>query len=161
MPWIAGVSIAWVGCAYNPIWPDMRTPVDRAREIASRCDHPDEAVDALALSTSDLEGVEPAYFYVPSGMDRSMRLRGARLRFRPKAILSADALERSAECHESLVTLGSARAIPDDPYVLPGSWVDIKATSTGDGYVVTVLIDDREKAQRLVERAQRFAARRR
>jgi hypothetical protein len=158
---LAGVFIAGVGCAYNPIWPDMRTPVDRARDVVSRCTQPDEAVDALVLSTSDLEGVEPAYFYVPSGMDRSMRLRGVRLRFRPKAILSADSLQRSAECHQSLVTLGSAPAIPDDPYALPGSWLDIKAISTGDGYVVTVLIDDREKAQRVVDRARHFAAQQR
>jgi hypothetical protein len=46
----------------------------------------------------------------------------------------------------------------DDPYSLPATWLDIEASSTGDGFAVAVLTDDVQKAREVLARARRFAA---
>lgn len=147
-----------VACAYNPFFPDIRTANDRAREVAPRCSREPELAVAAALSPSLVEGVEPAYSYVASANDRVPRLRGARLRVRPEPSVSTESLQRTLECHEARVTMGAVAALSDDPFALPGTWLDINATSTGDGFVVAILVDNHEKAQQVLDRARRFAA---
>jgi hypothetical protein len=56
------------------------------------------------------------------------------------------------------VVLGAALARDEDPYVLPGVWLDIDAESEGDGFVVTVQTDALPIAEGVLERARRFAA---
>jgi hypothetical protein len=67
-------------------------------------------------------------------------------------------MARSLECHESRVLLGRVPARTDDPYVLEGTWLGIDVDSEGDGFVVSVRVDEIEAARRVLERAQRFAA---
>jgi hypothetical protein len=93
-----------------------------------------------------------------SGNDRFVHLRGARLHIRPDLNVSAESLQRTLECHEVRVTLGGARELNDDPYVLPGAWLDIRVDSGGDGLVAAVLVDEFEDARRVLERARSFAA---
>jgi hypothetical protein len=145
------------GCAYNPFLPDLRTPVDRAREIAPRCHHTSEALDAEVLSASVVENVEPYYDHVQSGNDRMVHLRGAKLHVRPQPNLSAESIERSLECHEARVTMGGAPPLASDPYTLAGTWLDIKTDSTGDGYVVAVQVNNIQKAREVLARARQFA----
>src|SRR5579859_3083345 len=80
--------------------PDTRTPVDRANEIAPRCQGFAEEAAAQLLSPAIVDSVEPAYAYVQSGpADRQARLRGARIRLRPIGGLSRESIDRSLECH--------------------------------------------------------------
>jgi hypothetical protein len=53
--------------------------------------------------------------------------------------------------------LGHAPELPEDPYVLPGSWLDIDVSLTKEGLVAAVLTDSPDDARRVVERAHKFA----
>jgi hypothetical protein len=140
-----------------PLWPDTRTPADHAREMATKCQAESERHAADALSATLVEAVEPAYSTVPSGNDRAIRLRGARLHLRPALNVSAEALQRTLECHQARVALGDSVEVADDPYALRGAWLDIDVSSGGDGLVVAVLADEFDDARRELSRARDFA----
>jgi hypothetical protein len=162
--WPPLVLLLSAACGANPLVPDLRTPADFAREIAPRCrGFADESAAAL-LSPAAIDSVEPDYTHVKSGpVDREARLCGARIHVRPMPGLSRETIARSLECHESRVVLGATVALPDDPYVLAGQWLDIAVESEGDGFAVRVepeAIRERETPREILERARRFAARR-
>jgi hypothetical protein len=151
-----------VGCnGWFPLLPDMRTPADHARGMAEKCVHESESQAADALSPALVESVEPAYSTVPSGNDRVIRLRGARLHLRPALNVSAEALQRTLECHQARVALGNDPTIARDPYVLDGAWLDIDVHSGGDGLVALVLADRFDDARAVLDRARSFAPPRR
>ncbi len=148
-----------VACnGWFPLLPDTRTPADRAHAMATKCERESEAQASPALAPSLVESVEPAYSTVPSGNDRAIRLRGARLHLRPTLNVSAQALERTLECHQARVTLGDSPETADDPYMLRGAWLDIDVDSTGDGLVASVLASDFDDARRVLDRARSFVA---
>ncbi len=152
------VSVSLVGCRMLLPWPDTRTPVDRAREIEDKCKHVAVVEAAGAASPGVIDSVEPAYSYVSAGpADRAAHLRGARIHLRPSPAASRESLQRSLECHQVQVTLGAAQALADDPYVLPGRWVDIDVDSEGDGFVAQVRVDRFDDAREVLDRARRFA----
>jgi hypothetical protein len=143
------------GCFLSPI-PDLRTPVDRARELESKCTRMSEA--SPMVSPAVIDTVEPASSYVSSGpVDRQAILRGARIHLRPLPAVSRESLQRDLECHQVRVTLGRLQGPADDPYVLPGRWVDIDVDSEGDGFVALVRTDKLDDAKELLGRARRFA----
>jgi hypothetical protein len=150
------------GCHIPGLIPDTSTPADHAREIEPRCEGFAEERIAPLLSASTFDAVEPAYSYVKSGPDdHEARLRGARLKVKPlPAFSSKEALARVVECHEARVTLGRVAAPADDPYVLPGYWLDVDVDSEGDGFVVLVRADGIHAAQQVLERARRFVSHR-
>jgi hypothetical protein len=112
-----------------------RSPVEHARDIAARCQgFTDEAAGQL-LSPSIIDYVEPAYTQSGPG-DRVERLRGARIHLRPIAALTRESIARSLECHQSRVVLGTTPPMADDPYGIPGRWLDIDVVSDRDGFVV-------------------------
>lgn len=149
-----------LGCSGVPfLVPDARTPTDHAREIAPKCEDFGEDAAALILAPMAIDSVEPAYSYVKSGpVDREPRLRGARVRIKPLPGWSKETIARSVECHQTRVVLGSASTPADDPYVLPGSWLDIDVESEGDGFAVLVRTDEMDAARQVLSRAQRYAA---
>jgi hypothetical protein len=139
--------------------PDARTPQDRAREVAPRCQGFTDEAAAVLLSPAAIDSVEPAYSYVQSGPgDRQARLRGARIHLQPIAALSRESIARSLECHESRFLLGTTASVVDDPYTLASQWLDIDVDSEKDGFVVRVQADDAPAARSVLERAKRFAA---
>jgi hypothetical protein len=158
----ASCLVGWglLGCQYNPLLPDLRTAADRAHEVQSRCARRSEAEDTHVLSADIIESVQGAYNYVASGNDRAARLVGARIQIHPESTFSAQTLQLSLECHQARVVTRAVAERPDDPYSLPGTWLNIKAESTGDGFAVLVLVDRDEPARKVLARAQRFAARR-
>jgi hypothetical protein len=150
-----------MACQYNPLLPDMRTPADVARELEPRCRSSPEQAAAPLLAADSVDSVEPSYAHVQSGPgDREARLRGARVHVRPLPGLSRESIARALECHESRVVLGVAIAPPDDPYSLPGHWLDIDVDAERDAFVVRVepsKLDDFDAARAVLERAKRFA----
>jgi hypothetical protein len=149
-----------IGCGgwWFPLWPDTRTPADHARDMVPKCGGQLADQTAKALSPESVEAVEPAYSTVPSGNDRAIRLRGAKLHIRPDVNLSAALLQRTLRCHEANVTLGTAPSLNDDPYAVPGAWLDIQVDSSDDGMVASVLVDEFEDAKQVLTRARTFAA---
>jgi hypothetical protein len=138
--------------------PDARTPADRAAELTKRCEAFTEEAAAPLLAPSAIDSVEPAYSHVQSGPSfYQARLRGARIHLRPIATMSRESIARSMECHESRVVLGTTQGVVDDPYGLPGRWLDIDVDSDRDGFVVQVGSDDVPTARDVLERAKRFA----
>jgi hypothetical protein len=150
------------GCRYNPLLPDLRTPADFAKDVTPRCRGFTEESAAVLLSPSAIDSVEPALVHIQSGpSDREARLRGARIHVRPVPGASRESIARSLECHEARAVLGMAVARVDDPYALPGQWLDIDVDSEGDGFVVRVEPQGSYEvgvAREVLERAKRFAA---
>jgi len=111
------------------------------------------------MSPAAIDSVEPAYSYSLGGPNgREAHLRGARIHVRPVAGLSRESIARSLECHQARVTLGLEKPRSGDPYALPGGWLSIAVDSEGDAFVVVVQTNDHGDANRLLERAQLFAA---
>ncbi len=76
---------------------------------------------------------------------------------RPTVTIPVGVLQRALECHEAAVTLGDAPELPEDPYVLPGSWLQIDVSVTNEGLMAAVLTNTPDDARRVIERAHRFA----
>ncbi|HXX67440.1 MAG TPA: hypothetical protein VEK07_09680 [Polyangiaceae bacterium] len=132
--------------------------MDRAHELDDICQQ--DAAGLLApdaLSPSVIESVQAAYIHVNQGAGGDLRLRGANLHMQPTLNMPVGVLQRTLACHEAAVTLGGAPELPDDPYVLHGSWLEIDVSSTNLGLMAAVLTDSPDDARRVVERAHRFA----
>jgi hypothetical protein len=113
---------------------------------------------ADALSPSVIETVQAAYMHTNQGAGGSdVRLRGVNLHMRPAVNMPVGVLQRALECHQAAVTLGHAPELTDDPYVLPGFWLDIDVSATNEGLMAAVLTDSPDDARHIVERAHRFA----
>jgi hypothetical protein len=147
------------GCAvFWPFLPDSRTPVDRARAVEPRCKTFTDGASAQLYNPEAVDRVDAAYSYVASGNDRRPNLRGAAIHVHPLPGLSPESMTRSLECHQASITLGGAPASADDPYVLPGRWLDLDVSSEGDGFVAYARINSIADAREVLDRARRFAA---
>jgi hypothetical protein len=158
--WVAPIALSGCGsCSWFPLLPDNRTTVDKAHELSELCAEEEDAgpPPADALSPSLIASIEAAYAHMNAGAGGDLRLRGVNLHLRPAVNMPVGVLQRTLECHEAAVTLGDATELPDDPYVLSGSWLDIDVSATKEGLVAAVLTDSPDDAKRVVERAHRFA----
>lgn len=139
------------GCFLSPI-PDTRQANDFARDVEPKCRG---VVDPNLI----IEFVKPEYVYVTTGGQyRQPRLIGAQIHLQPGPGLTKETIQRSLECHEASVTLGKTPPVEDDPYFLPGVWLEINADSEGDGFVVRVVVDKFDDAKSVLERAKHAAA---
>jgi hypothetical protein len=153
-------ALACAGCSFYRTLTGTQTLAEHAQSVEPRCvDFRDDGA-TLMLSPVAVERVEPAYSYVQSGNDRRPNLRGARILVKPLPGISAEGLTRSLECHEARAVLHDAGPSDDDPYVLPGQWVDVAVSSEGDGFVVLARVMSVSDARSVLDRARRFAARR-
>jgi hypothetical protein len=160
LAWSWAASIALSGCGWGswfPLLPDKRTTVDRAHELDETCKEDAGPSAAEALSSSIIESVQVAYLHVNQGAGGDLRVRGVNLHMRPTVNMPVGVLQRALECHEAAVTLGKAPELPEDPYVLPGSWLDIDVSATNEGLMAAVFTDSPDDARRVVERAHKFA----
>jgi hypothetical protein len=161
--WTASIALLCLSsCSWVPWWfplvPDKRTAVDHAHELDDLCE--DDSGPLAAddeLSPAIIQRVEAAYIHVNQGAGGDLRLHGVNLHMRPTVNVPVGVMQRSLACHEAAVTLGKAAELPEDPYVLPGKWLDIDVSVTNHGLVVAVLTDSPDDARRVVERAHRFA----
>lgn len=154
---LLSLGLALGGCMLSPV-PDARTPVDHAREVERQCKNFSDGAAAQLYSPGAVDRVDPAYSYVASGNDRRPNLRGAAIHVRPLPGLSPESMTRSLECHQASIALGDASASADDPYVLPGRWLDLDVSSEGDGFVAYARINSIADAREVLDRARRFAA---
>jgi hypothetical protein len=70
---------------------------------------------------------------------------------------TAEWLDRELECHNARLTLGETQSMPDDPFWLAGSAVDIDVRPTSDGLLVGVAGYSPDDARAILEHAQSFA----
>jgi hypothetical protein len=154
---VLGIALASTGCFLSPI-PDMRTPADRARELDVRCRTFSDQASAPALTPAGVDAVEADYAHVPTGNASEQRLQGAKLHLRPLAGATAQALQRTLECHERAAVLGVAPSAPDDPFVLPGRWLDLDVGTEADGFVAVVRADNLGDAKQVLARAKHYVA---
>jgi hypothetical protein len=139
------------GCFLSPI-PDTRQANDFARDLEPKC-------RGVVDPNLSIEFVKPEYVYVTTGtIYRQPRLVGAQIHLQPAPGLSKEMIQRSLECHEASVTLGKSAPAEDDPYFLPGVWLNINADSEGDGFVVRVVTDKFDDAKSVLARAKHAAA---
>jgi hypothetical protein len=158
--WSSVVSITLSGCgscSWFPLLPDDRSIVDHAHELDDVCEEDAGAPHVDVLSPAIVESVQAAYTHMNAGAGGDLRLRGANLHLRPTVDMPVGVLQRFLECHEAAVVLGNAMEVPQDPYVLPGAWLDINVSATSEGLMAAVLTDRPDDARRIVERAHNFA----
>ncbi len=151
-------SALCVGCSFYRMVSRTQTPAEEAQLVQPRCSAFHDASAEALLSPSAIDAIEPAYSYVQSGNDRRANLSGARIHVRPLPGMSPEGLTRDLECHQARVVLAGARPREDDPYVLPGRWVDIDVSSERDGFVVLARVASISDARVVLDRAKRFAA---
>ena len=102
--------------------------MDRARELDEICEQDAGPLVADALSPSVIESVQVAYMHVNQGAGADLRLHGVNLHLRPTLNVPVAMLQRTLACHEAAVTQGGEpQLLPEDPYVLPGSWRAIRS----------------------------------
>jgi hypothetical protein len=84
---------------------------------------------------------------------------GAKLVIRPPTGVSAEELTRILQCHSARVLLGKVSPIdiPDDPYFLADTWLDIQVTPENGNFAVTVRADSVHDNIEVLGRATRYA----
>jgi hypothetical protein len=157
-PLMVAFAIAEAGCSIFSILPDNRTPTDKAREFEPRCRDFTDGSAARLFSPGSVDSVEPAYSFVQTGNDRRANLRGARIHVKPLPGLSPEAMTRTLECHQVGVVLRGDPSATDDPYSLPGRWLDFDVSSEADGFVVLARVTSIDDARVVLDRAKHFAA---
>jgi hypothetical protein len=138
-------------------------PATRAVEVERlQCEGGEDAADAAALmQATAILNVAPMYSQVHSATTGTeSRLSGVRLLMRPPELFGADRTLRILQCHGARGVLGrlDPSRIPDDPYWLPGAWLDIDLAHEAGNFVVTVQADSIPKNLQVLERARAFAS---
>jgi hypothetical protein len=88
------------------------------------------------------------------------KIEGTKLLVRPPVAMSSEQLSRNLQCASARAALGRVDpgALPNDPYGLPGAWVDIDVNPEGDNFAVTLRADSVPHNILLLRRATAFAA---
>lgn len=105
-----------------------------------QCDASSTAQDGLVRSTRVLS-VEPIYSHVMTSRNNSEeRVQGAKLLVRPPKDVNAEELTRILQCHGARVLLGRVNpdTVPNDPYWLPDTWVNIDVKPENGNFAITV-----------------------
>jgi hypothetical protein len=147
------------GCATSTA--ASRSPTEVASTMErTRCGPGfDEASLAPLFDQRLVEGTQPSYVTLGGGRSgEQKRLTGAVLRVRPTEGMTPEWLDRALECHSAARVLGRIpeSAVPNDPFWLPGSTVDIDVEPNGDSLAVTVRVPTPREAERVLERANAF-----
>jgi hypothetical protein len=140
--------------------PPPRTPADQATFVErTRClAGDDDKALAPILSGEALQGVRPLYSTIEgtkTGVQST--LRGAVLTVNALPGLTAEWLDRALECHGAKAMLGHAAAAANDPFFVPGTFVDVDVLAGKDGFDVEVIAYSSEDARTVLDRASAFA----
>jgi hypothetical protein len=140
-------------CAGQP-----RATVQAAGVERMQCDASATSQDSLVRSIAVLH-VQPLYSHVRTNNTSEERVNGAKLLVRPPQGVSAEELTRVLQCHSARVLLGqlSGTAVPNDPYWLPDTWVNIDVKSENGNFAVTVSADSVRDNLQVYGRANHYA----
>jgi hypothetical protein len=147
----AGLALVMSSCA--------TTPVTKATETEKlQCEPTTLQGGEIAKHLSVLS-VSPNYIRIHSStMGEEVRTAGAKLLVRPPEAMDANRLLRALQCHAARVALGQESPIqPNDPFTLPGSWLEIEVESEVGNYAITIAADSIPHGLSVLAEAQGFA----
>jgi hypothetical protein len=137
------------------------TPEVRAARVARmQCSDAQGKAELSILQNTAVLGAEPTYFVLTTaGASGGGTVNGAKLIVRPPPGVSALDMTRALQCHSAKMLLGQVdpSAFQDDPYSLPGAWVDIDVKPEDGNLAVRVTADRVPQNLALVHRAMAFA----
>jgi hypothetical protein len=149
-----GVVSLVTACASTP------PPASTAAGVERRqCDADATAQDGLVRSTRVL-AVEPVYSHIMTSRNNSEeRVSGAKLLVRPPKGVSAEELTRILQCHGARALLGQVNrdTVPNDPYWLPESWVNIEVKPEDGNFAITVSANSVDDNLQVFSRANHYA----
>jgi hypothetical protein len=135
-------------------------PTTTAAGVERRqCDASATAQDGLVRSTRVL-AVEPIYSHVMTSRSNSEeRVSGAKLLVRPPQGVSAEDLTRILQCHSARILLGQVNrdTVPNDPYWLPDTWVNIDVKPEDGNFAITVRANSVDENLEVFSRANHYA----
>lgn len=149
----AGV-FALAGCSAAPPPTAKAAGVERLQ-----CDTASASQDDLVRSTRVL-AVEPLYSHVITSNNNSEeRVAGAKLLVRPPHGVTADDFTRVLQCHSARVLLGQLNpaTIPNDPYWLADTWVNINVKPENGNFAITISADSVHDNLAVFGRANHYA----
>jgi hypothetical protein len=122
-----------------------------------QCDAATAQDDLRVVQATPVLEVEGRYSSHESGIGK---VTATRIVLRPPQGVSADQLTRILQCHNARVVLGRADAsqLPNDPFTLPDTWIDIDVKTEEGNYVAVISADTVANNLRVLRRAQAFAA---
>jgi hypothetical protein len=149
-----GVSLVQSGRARTPSAACASNFCGAQPKTLPRC------VGSEVLSGRAVERVDPLYAGTQT-KSSSLRLQGAVLTVRPIRGATAEWLDRSLECHGVGRMLGRSSTLANavDPFVLPGSLVQIYVHSAGDGSRVELVGATTADAREILSMADSFLGR--
>jgi len=149
---MSALSLA-TACATEP-----RPSVQAAGVEQMQCDPSSTSKDGLVRSITVLH-VQPLYSHVRTANTSEERVNGAKLLVRPPRGVSAEQLTRVLQCHSARVLLGQlpSNAVPNDPYWLPDTWVNIDVKPENGNFAVTVSADTVRDNLQVYGRANHYA----
>jgi hypothetical protein len=150
------VSSLAAACATTPHPATTAAAVERVQ-----CDSTATTDGAVQLMRSvTVLNVEPLYSHVASANNNSEeRVNGAKFVIRPPQGVSSEQLTRILQCHSARVVLGQSNSadIPNDPYWLPDTWVNIAVKPEDGNFAVTLSADSVHDNLEVYGRANRYA----
>jgi hypothetical protein len=141
-------------CASTPPPTTKAAGVERMQ-----CDASATAQDGLVRSTRVL-AVEPLYSHVMTSRNNSEeRVDGAKLLVRPPKGVSAEELTRILQCHSARILLGQVNrdTVPNDPYWLADSWVNIDVKPENGNFAITISANSVDENLEVFGRANHYA----
>ena len=124
-----------------------------------QCDSASASQDDLVRSTRVL-AVQPLYSHVITSNNNSEeRVAGAKLLVRPPSGVTADEFTRVLQCHSARVLLGQVNSatVPNDPYWLPDTWVNINVKPEDGNFAITISADSVHDNLQVFGRANHYA----
>jgi hypothetical protein len=154
---VSSLVVAACGCLANVPPPSVKAAhVERIQcETAA-----DPGADAHLLASARVVSFEPVYSHFLSGRNNSEdRVTGAKLLLRPPDGFTAEKMTRVLQCHSARALLGQVDAgvVANDPYWLPGAWLDIDVVPEQGNFAVTLHAAEIRDNLLVLARAEAFA----
>jgi hypothetical protein len=146
-----GISTVVAGCSAGV------TPTAKAASVAqSQCDRR-AGTDVRVLQATAVLSARPLYSHVITGKnDSEERVTGARLLVHAPGEVTAEQFARIVRCHSAQVLLGQVD-FAEDPYTLPGAWIDVDVKPEGNHLDVLLRAENVPEGLKVLHRATAFA----
>ncbi|MGO9834863.1 MAG: hypothetical protein ACLP1X_11650 [Polyangiaceae bacterium] len=154
-PLAATLALVLLGCG------SVSPEVQAAGVEKMQCDGSATAQgEAQLLRSTRVISVEPLYSFVHASYNGGeQRVNGAKLLIRPPEGLTADTLTRILQCRGArrILEREHAAIAADDPFFLPGAWVNVDVRSENGNFAVILSADSVDEGLRVLSRAKRYA----
>jgi hypothetical protein len=161
--WLGSSVLAWLGClacACGSQPPPSAKAVTAEQIQCTRSPTVDEEQVLRLMQGTTVIKSQPLYSLVPTKADQpEARVNGATLVVQPAAGVTAEEMTRALQCHSARAVLSqtSSSSFAVDPFVLPGSWLDINVEQMQGRYAVTIAARNVHDGLRVLQNANAFA----